>query len=85
MFDIVTYGVSRLPGVYAVHIESALDEFRQTSMMMRAPPWRPNTGIYPRPTRDADIGELLGWVRLQTAEDNMIRASSELEERSLIR
>jgi predicted P-loop ATPase len=44
-----------------------LDEFRQRSMMMRAPPWAGvrSKDVFPRPTRDADLVELLAWVQRQ--------------------
>jgi putative DNA primase/helicase len=43
----------------------ALDEFRQRPMLTRRPPWPCPDESYPRPVRDADLGELLAWIQRQ--------------------
>jgi putative DNA primase/helicase len=42
-----------------------LDEFRQRSMVLKAPPWARPGETFPRPTRDDDLVELLAWVQRQ--------------------
>jgi len=41
-------------------------------------------GYEPRVTLEEGIKELLGWVRKQTADDRVARATAELEERQLV-
>jgi len=40
-----------------------LDEFHQLSTLMRRPPWGRPSESFPRPTCDADVGELLSWLQ----------------------
>jgi predicted P-loop ATPase len=41
-----------------------LDEFRQRSVLLRRPPWaKRGDDKFPRPARDADLGEYLAWLQ----------------------